>query len=312
MSLNWPKTANDLSTGSFAPTTAPALLPKRLVLATYNIRYAVGAWLLTNGIRRQLLRQTVAQPRAEVVQANLARAARGLRGQAHFPAPDIIALQEADSGTQRAGSVPVAAELARALAYHYVYAPSHLPRSYAAETRQWYLAFEENITPEDTGDTGVALLSRQLANNITRLDLPWTNCPWRPRLGLGADFAWGNHGQTLRVITAHLDPHAPLPHQLAQQQILLDHAAQTAGPCVILGDFNTLLPATRRATRRFFEEAGFQTFMPNGTPTWRAGFFTNHTDWFFVRGVRVTRWGVARAVRHASDHWPVWTEMNDE
>lgn len=310
MSLNWPKTANDLTTSNFTPASSLTGLPQRVVLATYNIRYAVGAWLLTNGLRRQLLRQAVAQPRVAVVQRNLARAALGLRGQTRFPAPDIIALQEADSGTQRAGGVQVADELARALAYHYVYAPSHLPRSYAAETRQWYLAFEENITPADTGDTGVALLSRCPLINPTRLDLPWRACPWRPRLGLAADFSWGASGQRLRVITAHLDPHAPLPHQLAQQQILLDYAAQTAGPCVILGDFNTLTPGTRRVTRHFLTANGFQTFMPNGTPTWRAGFFTNHTDWFFVRDVRVIRWGVARAVRSASDHWPVWLEVD--
>ena len=296
-----------LESGSFA-TGAPVSVPTRLVLATYNIRYAAGAWLITQGLLRQL-GVPVNQPRAEVVRRHIRHAARALRGQPGFPAPDIIAVQEADAGTQRAGKVHVARELARELGYFYHYAPSQLPRDHAPETRQWYLAFEENIGPDDAGDTGVALLSRFPLRQPTRLALPWTDCPWRPRLGLGADLQRGAKPAQVRIVTAHIDPHAPLAHQLKQHETVLEYAAQSTGPAVFLGDFNTLTPHARRETRRFLEAQGWRMPMPDGTATWRAGFLANHTDWIFVRGLRLRRWGVARRARHASDHGPVWAEM---
>ena len=296
-----------LESGSFA-TAAPVSVPTRLVLATYNIRYAAGAWLITQGLLRQL-GVPVNQPRAEVVRRHIQHAARALRGQPGFPAPDIIAVQEADAGTIRAGKIHVARELARELGYYYAHAASQLPHGHTPETRQWCLAFEENITPDDTGDTGVALLSRFPLTQPTRLALPWTDCPWRPRLGLGADLQRGANQPPVRILTAHIDPHAPLAHQLKQHETVLEYAAQSTGPAVFLGDFNTLTPRTRRETRRFLEAQGWRTPMPDGTATWRAGFLANHTDWIFVRGLRLRRWGVARRVRHASDHWPVWAEM---
>ena len=33
-----------------------------------------------------------------------------------------------------------------------------------------------------------------------------------------------------------------------------------------------------------------------------------HADWIFSRGLKITRWGVARPL-HVSDHWPIWAEV---
>ncbi len=295
----------NLETGSFAPETELPTMPRHLVVATYNIRYGVGSRLITGGLLRRV-GIDVATPRAETVRRNLRVAAAALRGQRRFPAPDIIALQEADKKTRRAGGVHIAQELARLLGWHYVHASTCLPREHPQELKQWYLDFEELIRADDPGDTGVALLSR-FPFTATRIDLPWVDCPWRPRLAIGG--VWNFAGQSLQVFNAHIDPHAPLAGQLAQHETVLTLAEQTDGPCVLLGDFNTLTRRARHETRRFLETRGFQTPLPNGTSTWRAGVLTNHIDWIFVRGARLTRWGVARSLRRISDHWPVWAEI---
>ena len=300
-----PLAANDLETGSFAKANNPAASPAKLVVATYNMRYGVGPWLTSGGLLRRLGIR-LAQPRAAAAQRNLGFAARAFTGQKRFPAPDIIALQEADNATTRTGGVHLARELAQHLAWHYAHAPSLLPRSHPQEQKQWYLNFEEIIRPDDTGDTGVALLSR-FPFTATRINLPWVDCPWRPRLAISG--VWNFGGPSLQVFNAHIDPHALPAGQLAQHETILAQAEQMAGPCVLLGDFNTLTRRTRHETRRFLEAQGYQTPIPNGTATWRAGVLTNHTDWIFVRGVRLTRWGVARSLRRVSDHWPVWAEI---
>ena len=76
----------------------------------------------------------------------------------------------------------------------------------------------------------------------------------------------------------------------------------------LVGDFNTLIPRARAAARALLESRGFTSPMRSGTGTWRAGPLRLHADWIFVRGVRVTRWGVARGAG-ISDHWPVWAEL---
>ena len=235
--------AQDLEIGSFAPSVGAAQNPRRLVLATYNIRYGVGAWMIATALLRKL-GAPIAQPRGDVVTRNLRQAARAFSGQRRFPAPDIIALQEADNATARSGGVHVARELARELSWHYAHAPSFMPRSHPQEQKQWYLDFEEIITLADTGVTGVALLSRFPFANAARIDLPWTDCPWRPRLALGASWRLGDN--SLQVINSHIDPHAPLAGQLAQHETILAQAERAAGPVILLGDFNKIGRASCR------------------------------------------------------------------
>ena len=63
--------------------------------------------------------------------------------------------------------------------------------------------------------------------------------------------------------------------------------------------------------RGLMESRGFSTPFPTGTATWRAGLIRLHTDWIFLRGAKVKRFGVARRLR-VSDHWPVWVEIDLE
>ncbi|HEX8071447.1 MAG TPA: endonuclease/exonuclease/phosphatase family protein [Pyrinomonadaceae bacterium] len=302
-----------LELGSFAergasPQAAPATQhdTTRLVVATFNIRYAVGRFLISGGLLRKwgLARP---RPRQPLIERHIAQAAAAFAKGRLMPRADIVALQEADRGTVRAGGVHVARELARALQMHYAHAAMHIPPGEEPKARQWYLDFEERIGLDDTGDTGVALLSRLPLTAARRVELPWTECAWRPRLALAAQAHVA--GRPVHVFNAHIDPHANVAEQLAQHEAILAECARLGDePAVLLGDFNTLFPKSRAATRRLLEAHGFTTPLRTGTTTWRGGLVRLHADWIFVRRLRVLRHGVARPLG-VSDHWPVWAEV---
>ena len=277
----------------------------RLVVVTYNVRYAVGSFLISGSFARRLGLGRPAR-RPALVARHIGTAARALSDGARMPAADIVAIQEADRATLRAGGRHVARELAGALGMSYVRAATPTPRDEEPKKKQWYLDFEEQIRMGEEGDTGVALLSRVPLEGAARVELPWTDCAWRPRLALAASARLG--GQPLRLFNLHIDPHANLEERLAQHRAVLRLADAHTGPVVLLGDFNTLSRASGVAARRLLEAHGYETPLPTGTGTWRAGPLRLHADWIFTRGLSVTRWGVARSLG-VSDHWPVWAEV---
>ncbi|HYE15899.1 MAG TPA: endonuclease/exonuclease/phosphatase family protein [Pyrinomonadaceae bacterium] len=293
-----------LERGDFAPPGAP-LPPASLVVATYNIRYAVGHRLISGGLMR---RAGLSFPgrRPTLVARNIAKAALAFTDGRRMPRADLIALQEADRGTVRGGRQHVARELSRRLGMSYVRAFAPTPADEEPKARQWYLDFEERIRKGEEGDTGVALLSRLPLSGVQRVELPWAECAWRPRLAVAAGVAFA--GRSLQVLNAHVDPHAGVEEQLAQLRALLTHVGDEGAMTVLLGDFNTLSRRSCVAARAMLESLGYETPLPTGTGTWRAGPLRLHADWIFVRALRVRRWGVARGLR-VSDHWPVWAEI---
>jgi endonuclease/exonuclease/phosphatase family metal-dependent hydrolase len=294
--------------GEFAEGASDAPPGRGLVVATFNIRYAVGSRLISGSIMR---RMGLARParRSSLVGGNLGRAASLLRDGRLMPAADVIAIQEADRRTTRAGGRHVARELAELSGMNYAHAAMRVPRGVAPRPKQWYLDFEEIIGTDDAGDTGVSLLSRLPLEGVRRIELPRGECPWRPHLALAATVSL--RGKNLRVFNAHIDPHGSLEARLAQHRAVVAEADKGSpeDPTVLLGDFNTLTREARDATRRLLEAHGFSTPMPSGTATWRAGLVRLHTDWIFVRNARIKSWGVARQ-RGVSDHWPVWAEVD--
>src|SRR5947208_7449733 len=82
-----------------------------LVLASYNIRYAVGRYLISSGLLRKV-GVNLPRRRAEAVSQNIETAAKAFSDNVLLPAPDILALQEADKRTGRACSQHVAAQVA--------------------------------------------------------------------------------------------------------------------------------------------------------------------------------------------------------
>lgn len=277
----------------------------KLVIASYNIRYARGPHLISGGLLRKAgLNNSQARPR--VVTSHIADAAQAFSAGRLLPSVDVLALQEADKGTARAGGRHVARELAAELKMDWVHVPAGIPRGIKPLQRQWWLDFEEPIELDDQGDTGIALLSHVPMSDVTRIDLPWHECPWRPRLAMAATIAIGP--DKLRLFNAHLDPHAASDGQLEQMEAIVAQASLASVPTIILGDFNTLSQQKRVDTRRFLEARGYTTPFLTGTATWRGAGIRLHADWIFSRGVTINRWGVAKPL-NVSDHWPIWAEV---
>jgi endonuclease/exonuclease/phosphatase family metal-dependent hydrolase len=293
----------------FGTNTGPSVndSPRsRLVIASYNIRYARGRYLISGGLLRKagFLNLSI---RPSLVSANIETAAEAFSAGRLLPTVDVLALQEADKRTARTGGHHVAKELGQALKMNWVHAPAGIPRGVKPVSRQWWLDFEEPIGLHDPGDTGVALLSRLPLIDVTRIDLPWKECPWRPRLAMAATVSMGQ--RQLRIFNAHVDPHAAADGQLDQLDVIAGEAALTTLPTIILGDFNTLSQKKCKETRRFLEARGYKSAFPSGTATWRGAAIRLHADWVFTKGIVVERWGIAKPL-NVSDHWPVWVEIS--
>lgn len=277
-----------------------------LIVASYNIRYAVGRYLISSGVLRNIgVNPPLSRPAA--VARNIAVAAVAFSEGRLLPQADILALQEADKRTERAGGLHVARELATRLNMGWVHMPAGIPRGVPPKKRQWWLDFEEQIGLNDPGDTGIALLSRLPLEDVTRIDLPWHDCLWRPRLALAATISVGL--KKVRIFNAHIDPHPEADGQLKQLQAMMDHADRSSDPTIVMGDFNTLSEQKCIETRSFLESRGYTTPLPTGTPTWRGAGLRFHADWIFVRDVKINKWGVARPL-NVSDHWPIWAEID--
>lgn len=279
--------------------------PAKLVIGSYNIRYAVGQKLISSGIFRKI-GVNFPRHREQAVARNIELAAEAFTNGIICPPLDVLALQEADKATARAGGHHVARVLAEQLGMFWTHAPAGIPRGQAPKVREWWLDFEEQIGLTDPGDTGVALLSRIPLTQVTRIDLPWTDCPWRPRLAVAATLSIGS--QPVRILNCHIDPHAASGGQLEQLEVVLKEAGDFVGPTVLLGDFNTLSKQKCLDTRQLIESKGFTTPFPTGTPTWRGAGIRLHADWIFVRDIGIARWGVSRPLS-TSDHWPIWAEL---
>ena len=296
----------EIEFGATVPRKNGVDTPPRLIIASYNIRYAVGQFLISTGLLRKA-GFNLPRNRSQTVGENIRVAARAFSEGLRLPPVDILALQEADKGTARTGGNHVVRELAEQLQMSWVHAPAGIPHGIEPKDRQWWLDFEEQIGLQDPGDTGVALLSSFPMDDVTRIDLPWTECPWRPRLAVGASMKIGS--ETIRIFNSHIDPHSAADGLLEQIEVVLDRAGEFAEPTVVLGDFNTLSRRKCIETRRLLESRGYTTPFPTGTPTWRGAGLRLHADWIFVRNLDVTRWGVARPL-NVSDHWPIWVEIS--
>ncbi|HEX8843772.1 MAG TPA: endonuclease/exonuclease/phosphatase family protein [Pyrinomonadaceae bacterium] len=302
--------ASEIEMGSFAPSNTDVSEFRTLVVASYNIRYCVGSHLISGSLCRRIgLKRPGRRP--DLVSRHLEKAATALSDGERLPPPMILALQEADKETTRAGAHHIAHELARKLRMHYAYAASETPPGAEPKENEWYLDFEEHISATENGKTGVAILSRLPFAMVERVELPFAECAWRPRLALAATFQIA--GRDVHLFNSHIDPHADTAGQLEQHEAVLARARELAGPVILLGDFNTLSKRSCLVVREFLESRGFHTPFPTGTATWRSGPIRLHTDWVFVRGASVKRFGVARRLS-VSDHWPVWAEidLNDQ
>jgi endonuclease/exonuclease/phosphatase family metal-dependent hydrolase len=300
-----PESSDRIEHGNLAASGDVAEKRSQLVLAstTFVMR---SSYLIGSGLLRKI-GYNFPTGRAEAVSRNIRDAARVFANNELLPPPDILALQEADKETGRAGKQHVAARLAEKLGVPYVHVGAGLPHGIKPKQREWWLNFEEQVAIDDEGDMGVALLSRIPLSDVQRIDLPWHDCAWRPRLAMAATIPLAD--QQVRLFNVHIDPHGPLDNQHQQTEAVLELAGGHDGPSVILGDFNTLSRQKAIEIRKLLESQGYTTPFPTNIPTWRgAGLLRFHADWIFVKGVRVSRWGVAKPL-NVSDHWPIWAEI---
>src|SRR5215510_14677992 len=94
----------------------------RLVIASYNIRYARGPYLISGGLRRKAGLMSLRR-RPQHVGQLITDAARAFSAGKLLPRVDLLALQEADKRTRRTGGHHVAQELAAQLEMSWVHAP---------------------------------------------------------------------------------------------------------------------------------------------------------------------------------------------
>ena len=194
--------------------------------------------------------------------------------------PDIIALQEMNNaGVDR---------IARALGMSYVYYPA---------------AFH----PQGSGDFGNALLVKGTIESDHKLILPHTSrLRHMMREAVVADVMVD--GIRLRAYSVHLETPFQISSSDRRDQVraIVQDAAEYRGPVVIAGDFNS-----RDIVGEVFGDAGFQWVTRDAGHT--ISFFS--WDHVFVRGLALKappRKGIVLNNNGASDHLPVWAEMQPQ
>jgi endonuclease/exonuclease/phosphatase family metal-dependent hydrolase len=203
------------------------------------------------------------------------RALAALRDHPQLRGADLVALQEMDA--------PGTAKIAEGLGLNYVYYPA-------------------SVHPKYERDVGNAILSRWPIESTFKLPLPHrSRVLGQSRLAAGA-VVWVA-GRRVRVYSLHLgSPLGASPGQRRDQlEVVLCDARDSPDPVVVAGDFNSKGLGERLVA------AGYQWPTREVGPTTRRFSF----DHVFVRGLsfQEARAGVAREVKDASDHRPVWVEL---
>ncbi len=203
------------------------------------------------------------------------RALAGLRDNPSLRDADIVALQEMDEAGTRA--------IASGLGVSYAYCPA-------------------SVHPKYRRDVGNAILSPWPLREATKVALPHrSRILGQARVAIRATVSVA--GRPIRVYSLHLgSPLGASPGQRRDQiDVVLRDAEDSPDPVVIAGDFNSKGLGDRLVARGY------------DWPTRNAGSSTRgfSFDHVFTRGLRLTevRAGVAREVKDASDHRPVWVEI---
>ena len=203
------------------------------------------------------------------------RAIAALDSHPELRGPDVLVLQEMDA--------PGVEAVARALRLNYVYYPA-------------------SRHPKHGRDFGNGLLSPWPIEESRKLLLPHTSRILKQaRAAVTAHIRVGD--QALRVYSLHLE--APFAisggGRRRQAAAVVADARSTPGPVIVAGDFNN------HGIGDEFVRHGFAWPTKHVGGSVR-GFSYDHV---FVRGLRLagSRAGVARDVKDASDHRPVWADL---
>ena len=199
---------------------------------------------------------------------------------------DLVALQEVDVKTDRAGGVDQAAELARLTGMHY--------------------AFGRAIHFSN-GEYGDAVLSRWPIEVQERLPLPAAP-NHEKRVAVAVTVTIPNTQQKLRFISTHLDHTKDPADRVAQAQALCGMITPCATPTIIVGDLNAQPGSAPIAV---FEQH-LQSAAPVGLKTFPADQPIKQIDWIFMSAEH--DWYVHEVStileRVASDHLPLLGEVS--
>lgn len=262
---------------------APSMLTAsaQLKIVTYNIRWRSGDEL------------------KEII--------RFLKNDAEIGGARIIGLQEVDRKRKRSGHTNTARHIAEALGMNYVWAAPPSPEGSLSQSEA---SRGEKVTASSTEEeeTGVAILSPYPLADVTRLVLPHEGPERRRRVALGATVYVDQ--TPLRVYSVHAETRVSVDEKTEQLKAVLDDLAfrpkQMAA--VVLGDFNTWQPDSKRDCIKLFTAANFVTPFPPGQPTFRYILVKMRLDWIWLRGfTHVTSYGIARHIK-ISDHYPLWLD----
>lgn len=196
-----------------------------------------------------------------------------LRDAPELSGADVIVLQEMDdAGVER---------IARALALNYVYFPSSI---HPTEGRHW----------------GPALLTPWPIDSAWKVLFPHEDAIRRGRHSATAARVMVR-GRSVRVYSVHFEVAFRMGRARREDQVaaVLADAQGAPEPVVVAGDFNDW------SLGEYIADRGYQW----ATRDTRSSLLVFHLDHVLARGFEVRAAGVVRERRGASDHRPVWAEL---
>lgn len=200
---------------------------------------------------------------------------------------DLVALQEVDVGTGRAGGVDQAAELGRLTGMHAVFGEA---------------------MPYDGGSYGEAVLSAWpvVAEDVIRLP---ASPGHEPRAAVLATVAtpWG--GPPVTLVGTHLDHTEDDADRVTQATVLASELTHAGRDVLLVGDLNAE-PESRPI--QVFLDAGWRPSDPTQAPTYPSAIPTKKIDWVLLAPGAAGHVSSVEVLDEplASDHAPVlatWT-----
>jgi len=163
-----------------------------------------------------------------------------LLGQAELRGADLLLLEETDLGMARSGNRDVAADLARALGLHAVFAPLFLETTRGRDDDRRRAGGADN----QESLFGLAILSRWPIGETRVVELPSPE-----QVQFERQRMFGRHvallaaierpGAPFVAVATHLEVHRTRAHRAAQAHVIARAVAAERRPVVLAGDFNS-------------------------------------------------------------------------
>lgn len=200
--------------------------------------------------------------------------------------PDLVALQEVDQSSKRAGGVDQVAKLAELTSLHPAFGKA--------------MSFQG-------GGYGVAMLSRWPLQEVKTHALP-ADAGTEPRAALSATITAGNKGPKLQFIVTHVDHRSDSKARAQQVSKVRELFPPSQAPAILAGDFNDTPESD--VIRGLLTEWS-DTAAGNELLTYPSNPPTSKIDFIFIRPAAKWRVVETKVVDEsvASDHRPLVTVL---